>query len=211
LTQKRILNNEYKALEDFGITLDGFKSFLSKVLNPESDNNAEGTYDNTKRAVNTSSWENFKKNNRVKKVNIGGSTVHACGWSNFSKSPQIWIDLQSCMIQAAEEMDLTLIYNDVNRSIAVSNKAHEKKPNIAAEGGKSPHNYGVAADICLFANGKIVNFDSDLFKKFANRVKELSNNKIAWGGDWNKTNEKHHFELKDWKVLRDNNELKLIS
>ena len=157
------------------------------------------TYDNTKRAVKTSNWNNFSKKNGVKKITIAGSEVYACRWSNFSNSQPEWLEMQKYMIEAAEELGYTLVYSDMDRTVAASNAGRAKKGDIVVKGGQSPHNYGVATDICLFKNGKMLSSKSADFAKFAELVKEKSNNRIAWGGDWTKQNEEHHFELRGWR------------
>ncbi len=157
------------------------------------------TFDNTDNAKSTATWENFKKTYKVRTSTINGSKVYVCNWSSFSKSQPEWLGLQKHMIEAAEELGLTLVYSDMDRSVSASNAARKKKGNIVAAGGKSPHNYGTACDICLFKDGKQVSTKSAQFREFANLVKQKSNNQIAWGGDWNKKNEEHHFELRNWK------------
>ena len=157
------------------------------------------TFDNTDNAKSTSTWENFKKSYGVKTKTINGSKVYVCSWSSFSKSQPEWLGLQKHMIEAAEELGLTLVYSDMDRSVSASNASRKKKGNIVAPGGKSPHNYGTACDICLFKDGKQVSTKSAQFREFANLVKQKSNNQIAWGGDWSKKNEEHHFELRNWK------------
>ena len=157
------------------------------------------TYDNTDNAKSSTSWENFKKTNGVKVRTMNGSKVYVCNWTSFSKSQPEWLGMQKYMLEAAEELGLTLIYSDMDRSVSASNAARAVKGNIVAEGGKSPHNYGTACDICLFKDGKPVSAKSDLFRQFANLAKQKSNNQIVWGGDWNKKDEEHHFELRNWK------------
>ena len=51
----------------------------------------------------------------------------------------------------------------------------------------------------MFKNGKLLSSKSAEFAEFAELVKEKSNNRIAWGGDWNKKDEEHHFELRGWR------------
>ena len=103
------------------------------------------------------------------------------------------------MIEAAEELGLTLVYSDMDRSVSASNAARKNKGPIVAEGGKSPHNYGAAVDICLFKEGIAVSAKSALFRQFAELAKQKSGNRIEWGGEWRKKNEEHHFELRNWE------------
>ena len=65
-----------------------------KTTIKKQDKTTEKTYDNTKSAVKTSSWDNFSKKYGVKKISINGSDVYACKWSKFSKSQPEWLDLQ---------------------------------------------------------------------------------------------------------------------
>lgn len=183
------------------ISMNRTSHYDNKILQKQ-----EKIYDNTKRAVNTSSWNNFSKQNGVKKISINGSDVYACRWSNFTKSKKEWLDLQKYMIESAEELGLTLVYSDMDRTVAASNAGRAKKGNLVAKGGQSPHNYGVAADICLFKKGKALNPNSPEFEEFANLVKQKSDNCIAWGGDWTKKGERHHFELQGWRDKYKNSE-----
>lgn len=173
-----------------------------KLTTPSKSSSARITVDNTKSAVGSSSWNSFKQSNKVREITIDGTKVYGCGWTNFQKSQKEWLDVQKYMIQAAEEMGLTLVYSDMDRSVATSNAARAKKGNIVCKGGESPHNYGTAADICLFSNGKQVSSKSDMFRKFADRVRELSGDKIEWGGEWKKPDEEHHFQLRNWKKYK---------
>lgn len=128
-----------------------------------------------------------------------GLKANACGWSRFSKCQPEWLGLQKYMLQAAEELGLTLVYSDVERTVAESDAGRAKKGDIVCKGGDSPHNYGVAADIVLFKDGKAVSSASSLQEQFANEVRRLSGNRIEWGGEWTKKGERHHFELRDWE------------
>ena len=127
-----------------------------------------------------------------------GLKVLACRWSRFDKCQSEWLDMQKYMLQAAEELRLTLVYSDVERTNAESEVGWLKKGDLVIRRGGS-HNHGVAADIILFKDGKVISSKSDLQRQFANRVKELSGNNVVWGGDWKKDNEQHHFEIANWK------------
>ena len=128
-----------------------------------------------------------------------GSKVLACRWSRFDKCQPEWLDKQKYMQQAAKELGLTLVYSDVERTVAESNAGRARKGSLVCKGGESPHNYGTAADIVLYKDGKAVGVDSALQTQFAQRVKELSGGTITWGGDWQKKGERHHFELTGWR------------
>lgn len=158
--------------------------------------------DNTKNAVNSSSWSSFVNINGVRETEINGHKVYACRWSNFSNSQPEWLDLQKYMIEAAEELGLTLVYSDMDRSVSASDAARREKGDIVAPGGKSPHNYGAAVDICLFKDGVAVSAKSALFRQFAELAKAKSGNRIEWGGEWSKKDEEHHFELRDWEKYK---------
>lgn len=128
-----------------------------------------------------------------------GTKILGCRWTKFSKSQPEWLGKQKYMQQAAKELGLTIVYSDMERTVAASNAGRAKKGSLVARGGQSPHNYGVAADIVLYKNGKAIGVDSALQTQFAQRVKELSGGTITWGGDWNKKGERHHFELTGWQ------------
>ena len=159
----------------------------------------------------------------VHTINLNGKQINVLSTSCFNQATKEWKDLQSCLIEAAEELGLTLVYSDVCRSKKASDAARAVKGNAVAEGGKSPHNYGVGADIMLFdKNGNAIPVGRAGYKKFADLVKAKSGGKITWGGDWSGTRtvykktintcdaEAHHFELKGWQALKDNGTLTCI-
>ena len=141
----------------------------------------------------------ISQNGVSERVLPDGTKVLACRWSKFDKCQKEWIELQKPMLNAAKDLGLTLVYSDVERTVAASNAGRANKGSIVCKGGQSPHNYGVAADIVLFKNGKAVGVDSDLQTAFANKAKEYSNNRIEWGGDWHKKGERHHFNIRNWE------------
>lgn len=59
-----------------------------------------------------------------------------------------------------------------------------------AKGGRSPHNYGLAIDVCQMLDGKAI-FNLD-FSKIVSIAKECG---FAWGGDWKSFKDKPHFEI----------------
>lgn len=146
--------------------------------------------------------ETFQRDNGVKEITLdNGLKINATIYTKLKGVQSEWLDQLKYMQQAADELGLVLVFGELSRTVEISNTGNQNKGSVVAKGGSSPHNYGVAADILLFdkASGKTINKISTIQEKFANRVKELSSGKIAWGGDWNKPNEEHHFELADWK------------
>ena len=146
--------------------------------------------------------ETFQRDNGVKEITLdNGLKINATIYTKLKGLQSEWLDQLKYMQQAADELGLVLVFGELSRTVEISNTGNQNKGSVVAKGGSSPHNYGVAADILLFdkASGKTINKISTIQEKFANRVKELSSGKIAWGGDWNKPNEEHHFELAAWK------------
>ena len=140
-----------------------------------------------------------------------GLTVLACRWSRFNKCQTEWLELQKIMLKAAEELGLTLVYSDVERTNAESEAAYQEKGDMVVRRGGS-HNHGVAADIVLFdKDGKVLSATSAKQREFAQRVKELSGGRITWGGDFSgyatvngrrvtrASVESHHFEITNWR------------
>lgn len=128
-----------------------------------------------------------------------GTKVLACRWSRFSRCQKEWLDLQKPMLQAAKDLGLTLVYSDVERTVAESNAGRARKGALVCRGGESPHNYGVAADIVLFKDGRAVDVNSNLQTQFAQKAQAYSNNGVEWGGNWRKKGERHHFEVRGWR------------
>lgn len=155
--------------------------------------------------------EEFRERYGVtEKTLLNGLTVLACRWSRFDKCQKEWLDMQKHILKAAEELGLTVVYSDVERTNAESEAGYQQKGNMVVRRGGA-HNHGVAADIRLFKDGKPISSTSDLQRQFAARVKELSGGKITWGGDFGGTAtvngkqvsrasvEGHHFELTNWR------------
>ena len=131
-----------------------------------------------------------------------GIKILGTKFTRFNHARPEWLDMQKYMLQAAKNLGITLVYGEIQRTVASSNAGRAKKGNVVAKGGESPHNYGAAADICLFKDGKSVPVGSELHNKFAAEVKRLSGGKIGWGGDFGNGRgkfERHHFEVKNWR------------
>lgn len=117
-----------------------------------------------------------------------------------------WANMQKYMMQAADELGYTLVYNDVARTVSESNQLYSNATDkrTVAKGGTSAHNYGIAADIRLYKDGKFISPKNDkdnAYGKFAEKVKTLSKNEIEWGGDWKDIGyaERHHFNIRNRK------------
>ena len=114
---------------------------------------------------------------------------------------------QNELIQAAEEIGITIVITDGFRSIDEQNILHSQgrseSGNIVtyAEGGESYHNYGLAIDFALkMEDGDVVwdierddngNGDPDWFE-IAEIGKELG---FDWGGDWQRFKDYPHLEM----------------
>jgi hypothetical protein len=62
-----------------------------------------------------------------------------------------------------------------------------------ARGGQSNHNYGLAADLCPFENGKPNwNASFDVWQLLGDQARTRG---LRWGGDWKKFVDKPHVEL----------------
>ncbi|MCM1265089.1 MAG: M15 family metallopeptidase [Candidatus Gastranaerophilales bacterium] len=106
----------------------------------------------------------------------------------------------------ADEMGMTFVISDGTRSVAESNAARARKGTFVAAGGKSPHNYGVAIDIALYKDGKMVGGSE--YTEYANRVKAEAH--VDWGGDWGSYGKKYetqHFQLASWKRYKTSDNL----
>ena len=68
-----------------------------------------------------------------------------------------------------------------------------------AKAGQSYHNYGLAFDICLVADGNTswddhIDFDSDGKADWMEVVQIMKENGWEWGGDWTSIKDKPHFQ-----------------
>ena len=125
-----------------------------------------------------------------------GTPILVCGNTKFDNCQQEWLDQQKYFSRAAEELGITILYGDVTRTIASSDAGRARKGNIVAQGGRSPHNYGVAIDIVLYKDGHSIG--SSTQTEFAQLVQQYSDGQINWGGNWS-ASERHHYELSDWR------------
>lgn len=88
-----------------------------------------------------------------------------------------------------------------------------------ARAGQSPHNYNpsFAFDIAFIGLNKKLDWNPDLFKKFAEIITSDFPN-VVWGFDWNgnKIKDKNdfdrpHFELRSWKQFKETKNEKIQS
>lgn len=68
-----------------------------------------------------------------------------------------------------------------------------------ARGGRSEHNYGVAADLCPFKNGKPDWNDLPAFLQIGAVAHKVG---LEWGGDWKKFVDKPHVQLPGPAIIR---------
>ena len=96
----------------------------------------------------------------------------------------------------AKENGFILGFNDGERTNKESAWGRSQKGKLVCAPGNSPHNYGAAADLVLYdKNGKCLDFRKE-GRQVAEYAKSLG---LTWGGDWNKKNEHHHFEVAHWR------------
>ncbi len=71
-----------------------------------------------------------------------------------------------------------------------------------ARAGQSPHNYGLAVDIAFRKDGTK---DAQwLFKKYSQLDNLAIKLGLVWGGTWKNFKDYPHFELKNWKEIKNN-------
>lgn len=162
-----------------------------------------------KSSTSIPSLTDYSKNEGLRKVTLeNGVVINATKYTKFEGMQKEMLDVLKYMDQAAREMGLTLTLSEIGRTSEVSDAAHAESPELKAKGGQSPHNYGAAVDIWLFCDGKCVVNTSTIQKKFADRVIELSNGTVTWGGYYKRdcngsaqgTGEEHHFEITNWRT-----------
>ena len=74
------------------------------------------------------------------------------------------------------------------------------KPKVTnAKAGESPHNYmpSLAFDIGFITVDKKLSWDVQLFKDFANIIKDIEP-RIEWGGTWAKFKDAPHYQIFNW-------------
>ena len=83
------------------------------------------------------------------------------------------------------------------RTYAEQDKLYAKRPKVTnARGGQSMHNFGIAADVCLFVDGKDIWTPSEgptsIYKPVAALAHKLG---LVWGGDWRSPYDPGHVQL----------------
>jgi len=69
-----------------------------------------------------------------------------------------------------------------------------------AKGGESPHNFGLAVDLCpLDQNGNLDWYDKVGFRKIGAAAESLG---LVWGGKFKSIVDKPHVESPDWRVTQ---------
>lgn len=83
------------------------------------------------------------------------------------------------------------------RTYAEQDSLYKKRPRVTrAKGGQSMHNFGIAADVCLFVDGKDVWTPSEgadsIYKPVAALAHKLG---LVWGGDFKSIYDPGHVQL----------------
>ena len=73
-----------------------------------------------------------------------------------------------------------------------------------AKAGQSSHNYGVAIDIFFLLEDGSASWSIPLYRRLwkAAQVVGLQEKGLTWSGDWKTFKEMAHFELSNWKELK---------
>lgn len=83
------------------------------------------------------------------------------------------------------------------RTYDEQDKLYAKRPKVTnARGGQSMHNFGIAADVCLFRGGVDIWTPSEGPKSIYNPVAALAHKLgLVWGGDWRSPYDPGHVQL----------------
>ena len=135
--------------------------------------------------------------------NVNGQMVLRYNWARYDDvRPELNTAL-SKLEEYALSQGYIIARSDGERTVAESNAGRARKGNIVCKGGSSPHNYGCASDLVLFDKntGRQVTFDkAPAIWQYAE--KECG---LTWGGNFKGkrgSQERHHFQLKNWKQYK---------
>ncbi len=89
-----------------------------------------------------------------------------------------------------------------HRSYAEQNALYNKRPRVTrAKGGQSMHNFGLAADLCLFANGKDIwepdSGPGNIYLPVRDAAKQAG---LVWGGNFASIYDPGHVQLGELPV-----------
>lgn len=88
------------------------------------------------------------------------------------------------------------------RTYAEQDALYAKRPRVTkARGGQSMHNFGLAADLCLFRDGEDIwspdSGTNSIYKPVATAAHEIG---LVWGGDWTSIYDPGHVQLGEMSV-----------
>jgi hypothetical protein len=105
---------------------------------------------------------------------------------------------------ATSRIDFTIVCGERDKA---AQEAAFIQGNSRARFGQSPHNYSpsLAVDICPWADGALQWNNHQLFDSLAEHIKTTAKRlgiEVTWGGDFKSIVDKPHFELKNWKKIK---------
>ena len=131
---------------------------------------------------------------------VPGCYIHKMKYVNTKDLKPYMKETLAKLSKKAEELGYTLVVSDGFRSHQQQINLKKRKPKLAATPGKSAHEYGVAVDIGLAKNGKLV---GDIYKKVPEFGRYAQSLGLEWGATWKTKYEPWHFNFQNWQELAD--------
>jgi len=128
------------------------------------------------------------------------SDLHPVLSAAWQKAVLLWADMYpnlpkpiiTCTYRSNEEQTQLYAKGRTVKGAKVTN----------AKAGQSPHNQlpSLAFDVA-FQNGGLLDWSNHLFDKFAGCIDNVTE-EVLWGGRFQTFKDRPHFELKNWKQIR---------
>lgn len=116
------------------------------------------------------------------------------------------LEFEKRMVRRMGKLDVPIFASEVMRTAERQNDLYALG-NSKAKGGQSPHQYGCAIDLVHSVHGW--NLDRKAWELIGHVGQEiiaqagLAIVSFAWGGDW-KFYDPAHWQVEDWKMVKDN-------
>ena len=101
----------------------------------------------------------IKESKYIRYEKVNGVTLHKLQHVTLSNFSPKMLNKIILLNKKAEQLGFYLLIADGPRSHKAQEIAYKKKPGLAAAPYSSAHEYGIAADISIYKNGKCVSID----------------------------------------------------
>lgn len=134
-----------------------------------------------------------RRTNAVRPQIVGGPAVDARSEKVIRTLHPRVQPYARCLVVAARGEGIVIVVTSGLRTYAEQDALFAQRPKVTnARGGYSNHNFGIAFDVTIFAEGEPV-WESPHYKVVGRLGQQLG---LEWGGAWTTFKDEPHFELR---------------